>query len=303
MKELLNSSDCFRGRLLTLFGVAMLVFVPGPSAEATNAPIAPPGFRLGATNGYTLSVLGLRNPSTHRGTILLAMRSRHGEALYSAPASIGPTSIETDLGALGSIDVDFVSSGESREERSACGGKPVLVDAGRYEGTIEFSGEDGYSQVHGSSARGEARMALSLGCVRDSPTEGIGGHAPGARLTVRGFPRFEFTVIKNSSTRPARFSASIEERRGDLRISRGVRLTAAPDSFHFNSRSGTAHVNPPAPFAGEANYRRSAHKGSRWRGDLRVDFPGQAGVRLTGLGTRPSLVRAVLNPSHPFIAP
>ena len=282
----------------------MFVFAPSPSAEATNAPIAPPGFRLGAANGYTLSVLGLRNPSTHRGTILLAMRSHHGEALYSAPASIGPTSIEADLGALGSIDVDFVSSGQTREERSTCGGKPVPVDAGRYEGTIEFNGEDGYSQVHGSSARGEARMALSLGCVGDSPSEGTGGHAPGARLTVRhrGFPRFEFSVIKNSPTRPARFSASIEERRGDLRISRGVKLTAAPDSFQFDVRSATANVDPPAPFAGEASYRRSAHKGPRWRGHLRVDFPGRADVRLTGLGTRVSLVRAVLNPSHPFLA-
>lgn len=296
----------FRGRFLMLLGatVAAALLATSASAQAAEAAVVPPGFRLTAANGYTLSAIGLKDPKTGAGVILLAVRSRHAEALYAAFASIGPTSIEADLGAIGQIDVDFVSSGQSRSERAVCGGRSVLVDAGHYEGAIDFEGEEGYSQVHASSARGEATMALSLGCAGGPESEGIGGHSPGARLTVRhqGARQFEFSAMKNSPSRPARFTASIEERRGDLWISRRVGVTAASDSFDFDVPSGTAHVNPPAPFAGEASYRRPSGKRARWRGDLSVDFPGHAGVRLTGAGSRASLVRAVLNPSHPFLA-
>jgi hypothetical protein len=296
----------FQGRFLMVAGatVAAFLLATGASAQAAEAPLVPPGFKLTATNGYTLSVFGLRDPDTGAGAIFVTMRSRRAEALYSAPASIGPTSIEADLGAIGRIDVDFASSGQSRSERSVCGGKSVLVDPGRYEGIIDFEGEERYSQVHASSARGEATMALSLGCPGGPKSEGIGGNSPGARLTVKhhGSPRFEFSAMKNSPSRPARFTVSIEEHRGYLRISRRVRVTTGSDAYDFNVPSGTAHVDPPAPFAGEASYRRPSDKSARWRGDLSVDFPGHAGVRLTGADTRASLVRAVLNPSHPFLA-
>jgi hypothetical protein len=283
-------------------GAAFLLASIAP-AHSAQVPLIPPGFRLTASDGYTLSVMAFKDPDTSRGAILLAMRSRHSEAFYSAPASIGPTSIEADLGTIGRIDVDFVSSGQSRAERSACGGNSVLVDSGHYVGTIEFKGEERYSQVHASSARGEAMMALSVVCSEGPKSEGTGGHSPGARLVVRhgGTRRFEFSAMKNSPTRPARFSASIEERRGDLHISRGVEVTAAPGSFDFDVPSGTAHVNPPTPFAGAASYLRPSGKSARWRGDLSVDFPGRAHVRLTGASTRARLVRAVLNPSHPFL--
>jgi len=110
----------------------------------------------------------------------------------------------------------------------------------------------------------------------------------------------EFSAMKNSPTRPARFNASISEQRGRLFIFRGVEATGGAGSFNFDVPSGTANVKPPEPFAGEASYFRPSDTKSRWQGDLSVDFPGRANVRLTGAGTRASLIRAVLNPSHPF---
>jgi hypothetical protein len=230
------------------------------------------------------------------------MRSRHATVVYVAPAVVGPTSIEADLGALGRIDIDFVSSGESRVEHSDCGGKPVLVDTGRYEGVIDLVGEEGYSEVHASSARGEVKEVLNLVCAGGPGSEGTGGHSPGGRLTVkhRQDRRFEFSAMKNSPTRPARFTASVFERRGRLFIFRGVEATGRAGSFDFDVASGVANVNPPEPFTGEASYSRPSGKKARWQGSLSVDFPGDANVRLTGAGTRASLVRAVLNPSNPF---
>jgi hypothetical protein len=84
-----------------------------------------------------------------------------------------------------------------------------------------------------------------------------------------------------------------------LLIDRGVTVEAKPAAFDFDVPAGIATVAPPAPFDGEATYDRT-RQGATWHGDLTVDFPGRAGVSLTGAGTRASLVRAVQNPSHPF---
>lgn len=280
---------------------AVLLVVPIAPAYAAESPIVPPGFTLRASHGYRLSVMGLGNPHGGRGTVFLFMSSRHASVSYSTRASIGPGSIEANLGKIGRIDVKFVSSGGSHTERAICGGKPIAVQSGRYVGTIDIEGEEGYSRVHATAARGEAKLVLSLVCA-DTESEGIGGHSPGARLTVkhRGSRRFEFTAIKNSPIRPATFTASVAEKRGTLQISRSVGVTGAPGTFDFDVPSGTADINPPRPFRGKATYRRPHHERSRWHGNLSADFPGHRGVRLTGSGTRATLIRAVLNPSHPF---
>jgi hypothetical protein len=224
--------------------------------------------------------------------------------LYFARATVTDTSIKADLGSVGKIDVNFVPSGEARRERPACGGKPVAVDSGRYAGTIEFHGEQGYSEAHASGAPGDAKFVLSLVCG-ESHDEGFGGHSPGALLRAhsRGGARFEFEARKNSPSRVARFSASISERRGALLIDRAVTAVGKPSAFDYDVPAGTAAVEPPAPFGGSAGYGRTIDGRVTWHGNLSVDFPGRAGVRLTGAGTRASLVRAVQNPSHPFRLP
>jgi hypothetical protein len=280
--------------------VSALVALASPAGAAELA--APSGFRVAASNGYTLSVIGLDDPHGERDAVFLLVRSRHAAVFYGARASVTPTSIRAELGVIGRINVSFVPTGQLRSERSVCGGKTIQFDSGRYVGTIDFEGEEAYSKVHSSSASGEAAMAANLICP-GFRSEGIGGHSPGARLTVehRGPRRFEFTAMKNSPTRPARFTASVDERREGMQISRAVEVVAAPGSFDFDVASGVANVSPPKPFSGEASYsRRLPGKRPHWRGDLRVDFPGNSRVLLTGPGTRAGLVRAVVNPAHPF---
>jgi hypothetical protein len=221
---------------------------------------------------------------------------------YVVPAEVTETSIDADLGQVGTISVDFVSSGVIKKERPQCG-KPVEVQSGNYVGTIDFEGEEGFSEAHATSVPGEAKFILSLVCG-GTLSEGTGGHSPGARLTAHG-PKggFEFEARKNSPSRPARFTASIEERRGSVTIERGIGAKAGPGTFEYDVPAGIATVSPPAPFDGEATFRRGPGKRTSWHGDLTVDFPGRAGVSLTGSGARASLVRAVQNPSHPFRLP
>jgi hypothetical protein len=291
-------------RIAAIGSALLLLGFAAGSAHAAEPLLTPPGFTLHASNGYTFSVMAGQD-RTGRGFAFVTARSPHSEAFYFAPASVSATGIEADLGAVGRIDVDFAPTGRPRAERSICGGKPVSVDSGRYEGSIDFEGEEGYSEVHASAARGEAMMALSLVCPSGPLSEGTGGHSPGARLTVKhgGSRRFEFSAMKNSPTRPARLTASVSEKRGGLFISRGVEITAGPDAFDFDVPAGTARVSPPEPFTGQASYVRPRGRRSSWLGDLRVDFPGRSNVRLTGPGTRANLMRAVLNPGHPFRIP
>lgn len=287
--------------------VAMVVaaFVAAGPASAESLP-APSGFRLRASSGYSVRVLGLGNPKTGESAVLVFVGNRNSAVTYAtADAVVTATSIQADLGAVGRIDVDFVPSGEARTERSECGGKPLAVDSGRYEGVIDFEGEHGYSEAHARSAPGEAKLALNLLCAVRVGPDGIGGNSPGAFLTAHsgGHAKIKFEAMKNSPSRPARFTASIAERRGEMEISRSVAAVAGPGAFAFDFPSGRAIIEPPAPFAGVGNFRRSSDRGSTWGGDLTVDFPGHPEVALTGAGTKASLVRAVDNPAHPFRGP
>lgn len=284
--------------------IAGLLLAASVPATSSASPLVPPGFKLKASNGYSLTVTSFHKPDTDRGEVLVLASTRDAAVLYFTRAVVTDTSIEADLGAVGKIDVDFVPSGETKHERSQCG-KPVAVAAGGYDGTIDFRGEEGFSEVHATSARGQAKFVLSLVCPGGPDSEGFGGHSPGALLSVhrRGGVRFEFEARKNSPSRPARFSASIDERRGPVAITRGVVAEAKPAAFDYDVAAGTAAVSPPAPFNGEAVFHRGSGKSASWHGDLSVDFPGRANVRLTGSGSRAGLIRAVQNPSHPFRLP
>jgi hypothetical protein len=289
--------------LALAIGSAWLVLLSiAPLTWAETLP-PPGGFRLQASNGYALEVVSFHKPDTERGEVLVLLHAPHAAVLYFVRATVNDTSIEADLGFVGKIDVDFMPSGKPRVEHPACG-KPVAVDSGRYVGTIEFNGEQGYAEAHKIAAPGEAKFALSLVCG-GSEDEGVGGSSPGALLTARDRrgARFEFTARKNSPSRVARFAASISERRGSLQVDRAIEVEAKPAAFEYDVAAGVATVTPPAPFDGEAMYSRTPKRGVAWRGDLSVDFPGRAGVPLTGRGTRASLVRAVQNPSHPFRVP
>lgn len=297
-----NRARAWRAYWLVLLGFAVSAALPPiGSARAMDQPPVPPGFRLPAENGYVLSAFAGQSPKTGEGFVMLLMRSPHAQVFYGAPASVTETSIEADLGPVGQIDVDFVPSGQARTERSSCADETLSVDSGSYVGKIDFEGEQGYSEVHATSAPGDTTLLSRLICI-ESGSEGSGGHSPGARLTVHrnGTSGLEFEAMKNSPTRPARFSASIGERRGPLQISRIVETSAAPGAFDFDVPEGFAHVQPPIPFSGEATYLRPSDKRISWRGNLKVDFPGRSNVSLTGAGIRAGLHRAVLNPGHPF---
>jgi hypothetical protein len=286
--------------LCGLAGVLAAMFAPSASAVSLSPP---GGFRLSASNGYSIHALAYDgDPHGNRDELILFVGRKQPSVAYFVlrKVTVTETEIEADLGSLGSVDLQFLPSGHAREERSSCDPRRFRFDSGSYEGRFDFVGEEGFTEVHASHARGEIRVALSLICFGSSD-EGFGGHSPGARLRVRrGWSdgKVELEVRKNSPTRPARFSASIEERRPGMAIFREVEGSSGPGAFDFDVPEQFALLRPPAPFAGSARFDGAGAGPGRLRGDLSVDFPGHSNVLLHG--ARGSLQRYVQNPAHPF---
>jgi hypothetical protein len=296
-----------RRMLIGFAAAALLVGGAGATtsaAESTALPSVPFGFDVQASNGWSAEVLGGFDPKTDEGSIGVRF-SRFGEGVIyvTRHASFTETTATADFGALGRIEVHSVPTGGMTTERSECGGRPVTFPSGRWEGTIDFHGEEGFSAIEATAGTASIGFELNLLCGQQVD-EGRGGHSPGALLSYdrrHGPEQIEVTARTNRELGPAHFSAEISEEREGVLIARSVRAESGRRTFGFAIPPDTATARPPRPFEGFLQFVHERGSRPRISGDLTVDFPGRADVRVLGPGkTHASLVRAVLNPSHPF---
>jgi hypothetical protein len=285
--------------LALIVGVVVSINVPVAAADL----FVPGGFRLAASNGYSMhAIIFDGDPRGEQDGLILFVSRKGDGATYVVRkgVEVTETTVSADLGKLGSVDLHWVPSNKPAVERSACSKEPIEFESGFYEGQFDFEGEEGYTEAHRTRARGEIRLAASLICG-SGLDEGVGGHAPGAQLKLRrrwDGGHLESEVTKNSPTRPARFSAAIEEASGGLLIEREVRTAASPKAFEFDVPSQSAILRPPSPFSGTAHFERQRGPKGHLKGSLIVNFPGRSHVSLSG--TEGTLQRWVENPRHPF---
>ena len=272
-----------------------------PSGAAGAAAAGQPGFgtafRVKASNGYSIFALAGSRRADGRGSISLFVARKGSSVVYSAPATVTPTTVQADLGELGSISLELEPSGVKKTVRSACGGKPVTYESASYVGTIEFRGEEGFTQASASSTPMLVKPLLDLVCGRIASGELSGAGLPGARLRVSsGNHRHGLSLQLNENRPGARltYRTSLAEIHNGIQIERSVSGRVAGSSFEFDRRLRTATVRPPAPFSGSAIFRRDAPAARRWTGSLSVDFPGKSNVPLVSRGPRTSLVHARL---------
>jgi hypothetical protein len=282
---------------LSLLGAVVVI---GAAPAAAETPFPPGGFRLPASNGYSLHALSFDgDPRGEHDELILFVGRKGAGATYFAlhHVEVTETTIAADLGRLGTIDLHFVPSGRSKKEHPSCEPRQsVEFDSGFYEGRIDFEGEEGFTAVHATRAAGELQLGLNLICGGGPRVEGSGGNAPGALLHARrswSQGSLELQARTNSPTRPTRIEATIEERNSALPTIRSVTALGSPAAFRYEVSAQTARLAPPAPFAGVARFV-SGGKG----GGLTVDFPGRSNVSLAG--ARGSLSRYVANPGQVF---
>ncbi len=252
-------------------------------------------FRVEASNGYSILALASSERADGRGDIALIVYRKDAGALYAAPATVTPTKLSADLGGLGRISLDIAPSGVKRTLRSTCGGKPVTFEPDTYRGVFEFHGEEGYAEAEAVTLPEYARFYLDFGCDIVSRGEVRGAGLPGARLKLRagsGHNRLDLQVNENRPGAHSIFEAEVKEKRGRIEIARSVTARVPSNAFDYDPLLRTATVDPSAPFAGHATFRRAASPAQRWSGSLSVDFPGRSDVSLTGPGVRATLVHS-----------
>jgi hypothetical protein len=280
-------------RALVLLAVLIALALPTRALALDSDLKGSATFRLEASNGYSILALAASERADGRGDILLIVSRGQAGVLYAAPATVTPTKLEADLGVLGRISLDVVSSGVERTLRPRCGGESVTVETDLYRGTFEFKGEEGYTEASAEKLSEYARFWVDFGCDGVSSGEVRGRRLPGARLRLnRGERRhrLDLQVNKNRPGARSRFEVEVHEKRGRIGIFRSAILWAGAAAFDYDPLLGTATLEPPAPFSGRATFHRGAVAANRWKGNLSVDLPGRSGVPLTGIGARATLV-------------
>lgn len=268
--------------------VAQAAAPPGP---APRAPLPVPyAFRLTASNGYTLYVVGEPSRDHGQSHLLVVASAKGAQVRYEAPATVSETSIQANLGEVGEISVNFQSSG--RAAKVPCGKRTIRYDPGIWVGTIDFHGEEGYTEVSRTSAPANANLLLGPFCGPGF-TSGSSGPIRGAELFVRN-PGLgpELSVYKPRPGAAALISAHLSEYTNGISIERVISQLMPGRDFSYDRRLRSATVTPPAPFTGSARFELGVKAGRRWSGDLTVDMPGREAVPLTG-----PLLRATLSPS------
>jgi hypothetical protein len=266
--------------------IPALLLPAAVQGEEDQAPSAT-AFQLQASNGYKFIALAVGGPDGEaEGSIGLYLVGKHTVVTYAAPATVSPKTIEADLGQLGEISVTRVPTGRMKTVRGCKPGSTKQVKAENYEGTIEFHGEEGFTEVNATSAPllNPTFCATSI----EGGGRAAGKSLPGARLDVEkdqiDHYRLEFDAVQRRPGARTLVSAEVEEHRGEMEIHRALATWASADALHYDRRLHHATVTPPAPFAGYGSFHAHAPRANQWRGNLTVDFPGHADVPVTGPG-------------------
>jgi hypothetical protein len=244
-------------------------------------------FRLDGTHGYEVLVLANSRPYFKHGEVLVLVTGRTSAVVYFAPARVTTTEIEADLGPVGQISVAFQPEGEPERIRSNCTeGDSGDVQPGSWAGTVDLTGEEGFTHAEGIRLKSIVSPFIDLACgsvIRISEPTGQG--LPGARLVARSAAKKDsrfLQVNQNRPSGPVRVEASVEERRHGLVVSREVVHRYPGNAFAFDPELRSAALDMPSPFSGRATFNRNAKPRNQWTGNLLLDFPGRANVPMTG---------------------
>lgn len=279
-----------------------MLLQPALAAAAATEP-EPPRFEVEAdmsgSNDYRISIVA----RDHNSVTLVAKSKDETVAAYTAPGRASRSRIEADFGELGRISVRFKPFDRRDLRRGRLCGEGDIP--GHFDGVISFHGEQGYTEVEASRARGTVSPRRRCIPTRDN--------APprGRRLMARAAdPRAGYTVLfavaragertitfedselseitRAGASRPydAFLNTIVEERRGRIEIVRFFSFSLTRQKVASPSPPGqlpvTATVRAPAPFQGTGSYLAAPGAKPTWTGDLSIPLPGAGLVPLTG---------------------
>jgi hypothetical protein len=164
-----------------------------------------------------------------------------------------------------------------------------------FVGTIEFHGEEGFTEFSATSTPLLLQPLLSLVCGPLS----ISGVESGGVLLKAKAPGGPSLLIQQSEPGAHDFyEAKMHEREGTVQVSRTVQGYVGAGALRHAPSFESASFSAPSPFAGKATYSgpkvepETGIGHGTWRGSLKVGFPGHAAVPIAGPGFKGSIVRA-----------
>jgi hypothetical protein len=280
------------GSVVTVVAVVGICFAS--TAGAGTVPTPGPGiaiFKVAASHGYEVRVFASRSPDG-TGSIAVFASNARSAAIYRFTATVTAKIVRADLGSLGLISVKAVPADRKPAVLRSCDGEEKRkVAAIRYEGTIDFHGEEGFTEVKASGAAFDYRTFQEFACAEEGGRP-AGKPLPGARLDVHRLPESNELMLGAVQLRPGAATevwVQIDEGSEGFETTRATQVRAGPDALRFDPQLRSATLSPPAPFAGHATYHRSARPARRWTGNLTVDLPGDSDYPLTGPGLRVTL--------------
>lgn len=284
-------------RALTLLSVVLAALAVAAAPAGAAQPRHGLGFELHADGFWVTAKSPLGSDRVR------LMLDRNGEvAYYWAPARVGADSVRVRFGKLGALAFHFTP--DHREGPLGCGGRHDGSQQGTFRGALVFHGENDYADVDAHRARGwmqtrptecgsgrrttggegEVRRATARRALTGSGTVARASRAApvaetGAFIeatTANVLPADVFYSYLDHGPKGVRvvFGALREERREGMRIERGAQIYGGAAGFQWNLGTGTALLEPPAPFEGRAAYKRESHGKASWTGSLRVPVLG-----------------------------
>jgi hypothetical protein len=226
---------------------------------------------------------------------------KRGEgAVYTARGVGTEDSIDVDLGRLGKIDVEVRSTGSSETTHEGCGGKgkAVTIPASELVGTIDFRGEEGFTEVETTHTPLLVEPLLQIVCGGAGGGTESGAHVKGVEVTAKANRGPSLTIQQNHPGAPVFYEANMHEKEGTVQVSRTVEGHLGAGALRYDPLLASASFATASPFSGAAHYVERAPprevtpgRGS-WLGSLKVDFPGHANVPLAGPGFKASIIHA-----------
>lgn len=231
------------------------------------------------------------------GRLQISVAGHGEEADYSAKGGVSGDRIDFNLGELGKIEVEVSPHSEMRTVHTGCGnGKAVKAPTVGLVGTIEFHGEEGFSEADVGDVVASAVPFGDMVCSMSS-SEIAGEGLPGTRLEVKRTGGPTLLIEQKHPGGRAYYLASLFERLGGgLDVTREVWGSVPAADFRFDQKLSKATFDPGGHLAGSATYRATSlpHGGRSGRGklsgNLTADFPGHAEVPLAGSGFSASMI-------------
>lgn len=281
-----------------------MAVVPGAVAGEAPPKLTFDGaIEMRATNGY--HVFGLVASFEGKAQVSLFVGKAGEEAIYTARGVGTENSVAVDFGSLGKVDLEVRPTGGNETIRSCGGkGKPTTIPASEFVGTLEFHGEEGFTEFSATNLRLRLEPIADLVCGGVTIGTISGSHVGGVQLKAKAANGPSLLIQQNHPGARVFYETRIHEKEGTVQVSRQVRGHLPAGSIRYAPSLVSASFAAPSPFTGKATYVGRTPPGETrpgtgtWRGSLRVDFPGHADVPVAGPGFKATIVHAHRTESH-----